>query len=78
MNYTEAMKECRRVGTAHASGNALRAMYARLIAYHCCLAESTASQFYQHLQSHVDDTAITDEAQRLMRNPLDACEIGLR
>ena len=32
LTYRDALKQCKRVGTAHASSDALRAMYAGLIA----------------------------------------------
>lgn len=67
MTFTEAKKRCQKVGTAHARGDALRAMYADLIAFKW-YAIGNPEKFYRHLQSMVDDAAITNEARELLRD----------
>lgn len=49
MTFKEAQKQCRKVGMAHASGDALRSMYAELIAQHH-FAIGNPEKFYEHLR----------------------------
>lgn len=67
MTFKEAKKQCRKVGTAHASGDALRAMYADMIAFKW-YAIGNPDKFYQHLQTMADDEAIEQEARELLRD----------
>lgn len=67
MTFKEAKKACRKVGTSRASGDALRAMYADLIAFKWG-AIGNPDKFYLHLQSMADDAAITGEARELLRD----------
>lgn len=67
--YKKALKECKKVGTSHASGDALRAMYAKLIPFHVCLDGKTAPKFFEHFQRFDTDEAITNEARRILRDP---------
>ncbi len=73
--YKKALKECKKVGTAHASGNALRAMYASLIPFHACLQEKTATKFFEHLLGFDTDDVITKEARRILGDPLSVWDI---
>ena len=78
--YREAAKELKRVGCGPATGDALRAMYARMIPWHCCLQSKpdgnpTMLRLYAHLQTMPDDKAVESEARRLLREPLAACEV---
>lgn len=67
MTFKEAKKQCRKVGTAHAQGDALRAMYADLIALKW-FAIGNPEKFYHHLQQMPDEKVITDEARALLRD----------
>lgn len=73
--YKKALKECKKVGTSHASGNALRAMYAALVPFHTCLREETAPRFFEHLLGFDTDMAITKEARRILGDPLSVWDI---
>jgi hypothetical protein len=64
--YKTALKQCHKVGTAHASGDALRAMYANLIAG---MHGGSAEKYFAHLQKHAaHDPGIIDEARSILRN----------
>lgn len=69
MEYKTAKKALRRIGTARASGDALRAMYAKLIAFHCRVGDKAIPTIYKHLQQQESDTEIFTESRRLMREP---------
>ena len=73
--YRKALKDCKKVGTAHASGDALRAMYASLIPFHSSLREKTAPKFFEHLLEFDTDEAITKEARRILGDPLSVWDI---
>lgn len=76
MTFKEAKRECRRVGTSHATGDALRAMYAELIVLnHPGLNQHSAPKFYEHLQTLGDDDAITHRSRELLRNGLAAADV---
>ena len=74
--YRTAQKECRRRGTAHATGNSLRAMYAQLICF-TYWGKKMEPRFYQHLQKFGTDTEITAEARELMRDHGRTMDIAL-
>jgi len=74
MTYTEAKRQLWKHGTAHATGDSLRAMYAKMIPWHCCLNPTAEKRFYAHLQKFLSDDAISHEARRILRNPLSAFE----
>lgn len=77
MTFKEALKACRKVGTAHAQGDALRAMYADMIAFKW-YAIGNPDKFYRHLQGFADDEkSITDEARRLLRDHVAALDAML-
>jgi hypothetical protein len=77
MTFKEAKKQCRRVGTAHAQGDALRAMYAELIASRW-YAVGNPEKFYMYLQSVADDErAIANEARALLRDSSLALDVAL-
>lgn len=77
MTFKEAKKACRKVGTAHAQGDALRAMYAEMIAFKW-YAIGNPEKFYAHLQTIADnEKAITDEARALLRDSNAALDVIL-
>jgi hypothetical protein len=77
MTFKEAKKACRKVGTSHAQGDALRAMYADLIAFQW-FAIGNPEKFYAHLQSVADDErAITERARELLRDSNAALDVVL-
>lgn len=76
MTFKEAKKECKRVGTSHAQGDALRAMYADLIAMHH-YAVGNPERFYSHLQGFDGEKAITDRARELLRDSGKALDVVL-
>lgn len=65
--YKAATKQLKRVGTAHASGDALRAMYADLLVFH---HGGRATTYFAWLQGHAlgDDKAISEAARELLRD----------
>lgn len=76
MTFTEAKKQCRCVGTAHASGDALRAMYAELIVVtHPGLNQYSQERFYTYLQGCINDEATASCSRELMRNGWAAAEV---
>lgn len=75
MTYSQAIKSLVRTGTAHATGDSLRAMYARLLPWHVRLNNSSIGRFYAHFQGFTTDRAVADEARRLLREPLEACAV---
>ena len=77
MTYTEAKRELKRVGCAHASGDALRAMYAGLIPLHCCVGKCVEPNFYRYLQGFAGDNDITEAARAILREPLKIWDIGV-
>lgn len=76
MTFKEAKKECRKVGTSRASGDALRSMYAEMIAFKW-YAIGNPEKFYRHLQSSATDDDITNEARRLLRDHGEALDAML-
>lgn len=77
LTFKEAKKECRRVGTAHATGDALRSMYAELIAENW-YAIGNPLKFYDHLQAFDSDKEIYMEARRLLRDHGEALDVVLK
>jgi hypothetical protein len=69
----EARKELRRVGTSRAEGDALRYMYANLLAFHWGMSRKANSLLwpipvlYEHLGS-VPDDEIEKVARQMMRS----------
>jgi hypothetical protein len=74
VTYRDALKQCKRVGTAHASGDALRAMYAGLIALQHGGPEEV---YYKELQScaPATDAEIATKARELLRSRNRAWEV---
>ncbi len=75
MTYSEATKELKRIGCAHATGDSLAAMYARMISFHQGVdrpnrAGKSTKNIYEHLRI-LDDGGIFERGRELMR---DACE----
>lgn len=76
MTFKEAKKQCRKVGTAHASGDALRSMYAELIVVtHPGINQHSAEKFYDHLQGYPNDRDIEQRARELMRDGFAAADV---
>lgn len=76
LTFKEAKKACRKVGTSRASGDALRSMYAEMIAFKW-YAIGNPEKFYRHLQSSATDDDITNEARRLLRDHGEALDAML-
>lgn len=78
MTFKEAQKQCRKAGTAHAQGDALRSMYAELIAQKW-YAIGNPEKFYLHLQRVATDgeQAIANEARELLRDHAKALDVVL-
>lgn len=75
MTFREAKKQLRKVGTSRAQGDALRAMYADLIAFKW-FAIGNPEKFYAHLQTIADDErAIAAEARALLRDSNKALDV---
>lgn len=67
MTFKEALRACKKVGTNHAEGDALRAMYANMIAWHWPAFQLDGAKFYAHLLT-MADSEIANEAHRLLRD----------
>lgn len=69
MTFKEAKKQCRKVGTAHATGDALRSMYAELVASKW-YAIGNPEKIYTYLQSAAsgDDSQIAEVSRELLRD----------
>ena len=75
MLYKEALKECKKVGCAHAKGDAYRAMLASVIWFAVCFQKKTAPRFYAYFQTFKTDEEARQEWNRLHREPLSAFDI---
>ena len=76
MTFSEAKKQCKKVGTSHAQGDALRAMYADMIAFKW-YAIGNPEKFYAHLQAFDGEQGITDEARALLRDSSMALDVAI-
>lgn len=77
MTFKDAKKQCRKVGTAHATGDALRSMYAELIADKW-YAIGNPHKFYEHLQqTAVTDDEIYERSRELLRDHGKALDVVL-
>lgn len=76
MTHKDALKELKRRGTAHATGDALRAMYASLICFNYW-GKKLEPRFYEHLQQYESDNAIAEEGRALMRDHGKTLDIAL-
>ena len=77
MTFKEAKRACRKVGTSHAQGDALRAMYAEMIAQRH-FAIGNPEKFYIHLQGVAgNERAIAERARELLRDEWAALDIVL-
>jgi hypothetical protein len=65
VSYKKAMQQCRRVGTARATGDALRAMYAALLVTQ---HGGDAEAYYRALGGTADDRATTTAAREMLRD----------
>lgn len=75
MTFKEAKKQLRKIGTSRAQGDALRAMYADMIAFKW-FAIGNPEKFYAHLQTVADDErAIAEEARALLRDSDKALDV---
>jgi len=75
MTYKDAQKQLRKIGTAHASGDSLCAMYAKIIPFHCCIAETEASHFYSYLKKFPTDGKIAEAARAILQNPITVFDV---
>jgi len=71
IEYRAAVKALRKVGTAHATGDGLRAMYAQLATFHNCLDGLKCNGYptlavFAHLGKSEGDRAISKEGRRLV------------
>ena len=64
MNYKDALKQMKRVGTAHATGDSLRAMYAKLVAD---IQGGPAEKYFVFLKPGTDQE-IKQQAQPLLQD----------
>lgn len=71
--YEEARKACFKRGTAHATGEALAALYAAEIALWYKMTTFAASVLYAYLRELESDEAIRNEGLRLLGNNSAAC-----
>jgi hypothetical protein len=77
MTFKEAKKQLHKVGTSRAQGDALRAMYADLIAFKW-YAIGNPEKFYAHLQAVAhDEKAIYERARELLRDHYAALDVVL-
>ncbi len=74
LSYSEAKKALRRVGAAHAQGDALAACYAPLITQRNALSPKSEDKMYRHLAAAAD---IGAECKRLLTDPFAAVTIAL-
>jgi hypothetical protein len=66
MTFKQALKACKTAGTAHATGDALRAMYASLISQ---MHGGEAERYFAYLQkSAQEDREIEDKSRALLRS----------
>lgn len=72
IRYTRALKQCQRVGTSHATGDALRAMYAKLVAQ---MHGGDAERYYAYLESTAGDRATMEVARALLRDRATAWDV---
>lgn len=75
MNYKQASSDLARVGSSHATGDLLAAMYADLVPVACCMGKKTIPAFYKHFRGLDDDKAIHAEFKRLVADPLSCFDI---
>jgi hypothetical protein len=69
MIYQESLRQLKKLGCAHATGDSLRAMYAGLIVSLHGGDSKTAGKFYfPHLAKRSTDEEITNEARELLRD----------
>lgn len=76
MNYKDALKQCHKVGTANATGDALRAMYANMINDRHVL--NCPERLFLELRSVDSDAEIATTGQALMREPGKALAVVLQ
>lgn len=72
MSYKAALKECHKVGTNHATGDSLRAMYAALIAQ---MHGGSAEKYFEALQVCKTDDNITQRSRELLRDRQTAWDV---
>jgi hypothetical protein len=79
MTFKEAIKSLKKTGTAHAKGDALAAMYAQTIAFHCAMdynwkSGKNVQAMYETLRAMPDEKMIA-AAHAEMRNPISAWDL---
>jgi hypothetical protein len=75
--YAAAAAELRRIGCAKASGDALAAMYAKLVCETNALSTKSPciDRMFNHLREKSED--LHAEAKRLLQDPMAALDIAL-
>ena len=68
MTYAQARKALRKVGTAHASGDALRVMYADLLSFQHGGKPVSYFRWLRAKSAGADDSAISRMARELLRD----------
>ena len=81
MTYSEAKKALKKCGCAHATGETLAAMYARMVSFHCRVdgpkgEGDTTKAIYQHLLGFATEHDVSKEAQRFINNPVTASDVA--
>ena len=71
LSYPAALKWCKQVGTAHATGDGLRAMYAQLIGQ----AQGGDPQLYYRWIKGEADHEIAEQARMLLRDRQKAWDV---
>lgn len=77
MNYKEAKKLLKKIGTSKAIGEALAVMYADLIVFQQCFYNNASEKLYDYLKKF-DDKKLRDEAVKCLRDGSYACGIVWR
>jgi len=72
MTFKEAIKQCKKVGCAHATGDALAAMYANLVAQ---MHGGKADLYYKFICSKSNDSDITEASRTLLRDRAKAWDV---
>ncbi len=76
LDFRAGLKAMKRVGTAHCTGDGLRAMYASLLPFHHGLFPATGVKFFVHLRAFQKDPDIEAEADMLLRDRAQAVRAG--
>ena len=77
--YKGAARDLLRLGSSHATGPSLAAMYARLVSWHCSLDGPKGAGYptialFAYFMGFADDRTISAEARRMLANPAEAAK----